>query len=164
MSYTHEFVIHLGASYTGKTLNAQFYDTDNANSGDAITSGITEFTGGQGIYTYTATIADDFRGGIKFYENGSTTILAAGSINKETMEGKVALTSTGLDAIAITDPGAPAAHTSLPKMIVALWRTVFKKVTETSTELKHYADDGSTVNATATVSDDGTTKTKGASS
>ena len=164
MSYTHEFVIHLGAAYTGKTINAQFYDTDNANSGAAITSGITEWTGGQGIYTYTATIADDFQGGIKFYENGETVILAAGCINPVTTEGKVTLTATGLDSIAVTDPGAPASHTTLPKMLVALWRTVFSKVTETSTELKWYDDAGTGVNATSTLSDDGTTKTKGAAS
>jgi hypothetical protein len=164
MSYTHEYVINLGAAYTGKTINAQLYDTDNVNSGAAITAGITEFTGGQGIYTYTATIADSFRGGIKFYENGQTTILAAGAINPETTEGKVSLTATGLDAIAVTDPGAPALHTTIPKMLVALWRTVFKKVTETSTQLKLYADNGTDINATATLSDDGTTKTKGAAS
>lgn len=163
MSYSHEFTISLGASFTGKTINAQLYDTDNANSGDAITAGITEFTGGQGIYTYTATIADSFRGGIKFYENGQTTILAAGAINPETTEGKVSLTATGLDAIAVTDPGAPAAHTSLPKMIVALWRTVYKEVWETATALTWRKDDSS-VNATATLSDDGTTKKKGAAS
>ena len=164
MSYTHEYVIHLGAAYTGKTINAQFYDTDNADSGAAITSGITEWTGGQGIYTYTATIAADFQGGIKFYENGETVILAAGSINPAITEGKVTLTASGLDSIAVTDPGAPAAHTTLPKMIIALWRTVFKKITETSTELKHYADDGTEINATADLTDDGVTKTKGAAS
>jgi len=75
-----------------------------------------------------------------------------------------ALSATGLDAIAVTDPGAPASHSSIPKMVVALWRHHYKKTTLTATQLKHFADDGTTVNATATVSDDGTTQTKGASS
>ncbi len=76
----------------------------------------------------------------------------------------VILGSDGLDQISVADPGAPSAMTSLPKMMVAIWRSIFKKSTLTTTQLKNFADDGSTVNATATVSDDGTTQTKGAAS
>ena len=47
-------------------------------------------------------------------------------------------------------------------MIVGLWRWFYKKTTLTSSQLKTYQDDASTVNGTATVSDDGTTQTKGA--
>ncbi len=71
------------------------------------------------------------------------------------------LSATGLDAIAVTDPGAPANHTTLAKMIVAIWRTLWKKETMTATQYKRFADNGSTINAAAIISDDGTTQTKG---
>lgn len=73
----------------------------------------------------------------------------------------VALSAAGLDSIAVTDPGAPASHTTLAKMLVAVWRALWKKDTLTATQWKRYADDGSTVNATSTVSDDNTTQTRG---
>lgn len=72
------------------------------------------------------------------------------------------LAASGLDAISVTDPGSPGSHTTIPKMVVALWRWFYKKTTLTSSQLKTYQDDGSTVNGTASVSDDGTTQTKGA--
>ncbi len=74
----------------------------------------------------------------------------------------VSLASTGLDAIAVTDPGVPSTHTTLPKMMVALWRRFFKKSTMTSTELATYADDGTTKRGKSTLSDDLTTQTVGA--
>jgi len=73
----------------------------------------------------------------------------------------VALSATGLDAIAITDPGAPANMTTFPKMLVGLWGFFFRKKTMTATQMKLYAADDATVNATAAVSDDGTTQTAG---
>ncbi len=74
------------------------------------------------------------------------------------------LGAAGLDAISVADPGAPASVTTLPRMIVALWRRFFKKSTLTATQLATYADDGTTVNSTQPVSDDGTTQTQGAAS
>lgn len=74
----------------------------------------------------------------------------------------VVLGATGLDAIAVTDPGGVAGQTTLPKMIIALWRRFFKKATMTSSQLKTYADDGTTVNTTQALTDDGTTQTEGA--
>jgi hypothetical protein len=47
-------------------------------------------------------------------------------------------------------------------MVIQIWRRFFKKSTLTATQLKTYADDGSTVVTTQTVSDDGTTQTQGA--
>ena len=129
MSYTESFTIHLGVAYTGKTIHAQLYDTAGTNSGAAITTGITELTGGQGIYICALTIADSFQGGVKFYESGTSVILAAGCINPDLNE---------------------------------LWRVVYKKVTETATELKFYDNAGTAVLKTCTLSDDGVTKTKGA--
>jgi hypothetical protein len=71
------------------------------------------------------------------------------------------LAAAGLDAISVADPGAPANHTTLAKMIVALWRAVWKKSTMTATQEKRFANDGTTVNATAALSDDLTTQTRG---
>jgi hypothetical protein len=70
------------------------------------------------------------------------------------------LASDALDDIAITAPSAPA--TTFPGMVIQLWRRFFKKVTLTSTQLKTYADDGTTVATTQTVSNDGSTQTQGA--
>ena len=72
------------------------------------------------------------------------------------------LGATGLDSIAVTDPGGVA--TTFPKMVVQLWRRFFKKVTKTSSEIKTYADDGATVRTTQAISDDNTTQTQGAAS
>lgn len=96
--------------------------------------------------------------------NAATTVNITGSLSGSvgSVTAGVALSATGLDAIAVTDPGAPASHTTLAKMLVAVWRFLFKKQTLTSTQQKFFADDGTTANGTATVSDDLTTQTRGA--
>lgn len=78
--------------------------------------------------------------------------------------GGVKLAADGLDAIAVTDPGAPTNANTLPKMIVALWRSFYRKKTLGGGTLKHYADDGTTVTATQVYADDGTTQTVGSAS
>lgn len=72
------------------------------------------------------------------------------------------LASDGLDTIAITAPAGVASD--FREMLVQLWRRFFKKSTLTSTQLKTYADNGSDILTTQTVSDDETTQTQGASS
>lgn len=67
------------------------------------------------------------------------------------------LASDGLDSIAVTAPGGVAS--TFPQMVVQTWRRFFKKVTKTSTQFKTYADDGTTVVTTQTLSDNGTTQT-----
>lgn len=71
------------------------------------------------------------------------------------------LAASGLDAISVSDPGGVSSMTTLPKMLVALWRRAFKKSTLTASQLKTYADDDATVNTTQATSDDGTTQTLG---
>lgn len=71
-----------------------------------------------------------------------------------------ALAAAGLDAIAVTPPTVPA--TTFPGMVVQLWRRFFKKSTLTNSQLKTFADDGTTVVTTQALSDDGTTQTQGA--
>jgi hypothetical protein len=97
---------------------------------------------------------------------GSALAIAGGAVTVGTNNDKTgyALSTAGLDQIAVSDPGAPANVTTIPKMIVALWRRFFRKSTLTATQLKTFADDNATVNSMQTVSDDGTTQTQGAAS
>ena len=71
------------------------------------------------------------------------------------------LASTGLDSIAVTDPGGMSSINTFPKMLVSLWRYFFRKTTATATQLKTFKDDDTTVNVTMPLSNDGTTQTKG---
>lgn len=66
------------------------------------------------------------------------------------------LASDGLDQIPITTSG-PA--TNWRQMLVMVYRRFFRKSTLTSSQLKTYQDDGSTLLTTQSVSDDGTTQT-----
>lgn len=61
------------------------------------------------------------------------------------------------------EPGqeAPPATTTLTKKIGYLYKLLRNKLTQTSSEIKVFADDGTTVDQKATVSDDGTTATRG---
>ena len=93
----------------------------------------------------------------------------AGSNNVQEVSLEIPLTgcdlkTTGalLDTISVTDPGVQSGHTTLSKMLVAIWRSIFRKKTLIATAAKFYADDGTTVNNKNTVSDDGTTQTWGA--
>lgn len=55
----------------------------------------------------------------------------------------------------------PAATTTLAKMIAYLYKFLRNKITQTSTTLSVYDDAGTTVDQKSTVSDDGTTYTRG---
>jgi hypothetical protein len=72
------------------------------------------------------------------------------------------LASDGLDSISTTAPSGVASN--FREMVVQTWRRWFKKTTLTSSQLKTYADDETTVVTTQTVSDDLTTQTQGAGS
>lgn len=76
--------------------------------------------------------------------------------------GQVKLSPDGLDSIPTTAPTGVAS--TFREMIVQIWRRLFKKSTMTASELKTYADNGTDVLTTQSVSDDGTTQTQGASS
>lgn len=69
------------------------------------------------------------------------------------------LAADGLDTISTAAPAGVASN--FREMMVQVWRRFFKKSTLTETELKTFADDGSTVLTTQTVSDDGETQTQG---
>lgn len=69
-----------------------------------------------------------------------------------------------LDPLAITPTEPTTVETTLRGMLQQTWRRLFKKSTQTATELKTYKDDGTSVVTTQTVSDDETTQTMGAAS
>ncbi len=86
MAYTLTYSIDLGSASTGLTLNAQLVTTEGANTGDAIIIGFTEISDGFYIW-HNAAFPDDFRGAVKFYEQGVPgTVLAFISINPEEAE------------------------------------------------------------------------------
>lgn len=107
-------------------------------------------------------VAGNVGGSIGGSVNGNVDGNVTGTVGSVVTKTGYSLAATGLDAIAVTDPAGVA--DTFPKMIVQLWRRFFKKSTLTATQLKTYADDGTTVRTTQTVSDDGTTETQGAAS
>jgi hypothetical protein len=72
------------------------------------------------------------------------------------------LAADGLDSIATTAPAGVASN--FREMVVQTWRRLFKKATFTTTQLKTYADNGTDVLTTQTVSDSGGTQTQGEAS
>lgn len=96
------------------------------------------------------------------WANATRTLSAFGfSVTAGTVSDKTGykLASDGLDSISTTAPAGVASN--FREMVVALWRRAFKKSTLTSTQLKTFADDGSTVLTTQAVSDDGSIQTVG---
>ena len=86
--------------------------------------------------------------------------VAAGSFGQG-----VKLSSDGLDSISTTAPSGVASN--FREMVVQVWRRFFKKATKTkgaTSQLKTYADDGSTVITTQTLTVSATTETQGAAS
>jgi hypothetical protein len=86
MAYTLNFSIALGSCNTGLTLNARLVDNTGTDYGAAITTGFNEIDDGYYLWHYES-FPDDFRGGVKFYEQGAPgTILAFLAINPEEAE------------------------------------------------------------------------------
>jgi hypothetical protein len=67
----------------------------------------------------------------------------------------VQLTANGLDAIPVTDPGGAANHTTLPRLIVAVYRWFYAKIDQLPNSIVTYANDDETPNTTQPYSDDG---------
>lgn len=85
----------------------------------------------------------------------SRSTLTAAAVNTEVVD------ALNVDTYAEPGSGAPGATISLAQKIGYLYKAFRNKVTQTSTEYSLYADDESTVHQKATVSDDGTTFTRG---
>lgn len=119
--------------------------TDNATELTAINA-----NGGSGAGGYAN--SSDSQEGIR------DSTLAASIADKAGFK----LASDGLDAVAVTAPTGVA--TTFPGMMVQLWRRFFKKVVVSTTEIKTYANDGTTVITTQTRAETSTTQTQGTSS
>jgi len=66
-----------------------------------------------------------------------------------------------VDTLTLPGQGAPSATPTLDQALAHIYKRFRNKETQTDTDYKLYADDGTTVDAKATVSDDDTTFTKG---
>jgi hypothetical protein len=81
--------------------------------------------------------------------------LSAADVNAEVLD------VLNVDTFAEPGQGAPAATASLTAKIGYLYKAWRNKVTQTSSEYKLFADDGTTTDQKASVADDGTTFTRG---
>lgn len=81
--------------------------------------------------------------------------LSAAQVNAEVVD--------ALNTDTYAEPGqeSPGATVSLAKKIGYIYKFLRNKITQTSTTLSVYADDATTVDQKATISDDGTTYTRG---
>lgn len=115
-------------------------------------------------------------------QSGLSTLTAAGvrsavglaSANLDTQLGTLAtptnitaatgivLASNGLDSISTTAPTGVASN--FREMFVQLWRRFFKRATKSATDIKTYADNGTTVVTTQAISSSGDDETQGAAS
>ena len=86
MAYTLDISLALGSSKAGVTLNAQLVDSSLALVGSAVSTGFNEVGNGYYLWHYES-FPDSFRGGVKFYEQGSpNNILAFVSVNPQEAE------------------------------------------------------------------------------
>jgi hypothetical protein len=84
--YTLDYSLALGNGKIGLTLAAQLVDSDGVDVGTEIIDTFTEIGNGNYLWHYES-FPDDFRGGIKFYEDGVlATILSFVSVNPEEAE------------------------------------------------------------------------------
>lgn len=81
--------------------------------------------------------------------------LSAAQVNAEVVD------ALNVDTYAEPGQAAPAASPTIRQMLHYLYKSWRNKLTTTSTEVKLYDDAGTTVDQKATVSDDGTTFTRG---
>lgn len=81
--------------------------------------------------------------------------LSAAQVNAEVVD------ALATDTYAEPGQGSPAATTTLAAKINYLYKAFRNRITQTSTTLSIYADDATTVDHKATVSDDGTTYSRG---
>lgn len=114
----------------------------------SVTGAVGSVTGAVG--SVTGNVGGNVTGSI-----GSLGATAKSDVNAEVLD--------VLNTDTFAEPGqeAPPATTTLQKKISYLYKLMRNKVTQTSTTLSIFADDASTVDQKATVSDDGTTYTRG---
>jgi len=137
----------LGVSITGWTDGLYVEGTVNGISCEGETNGLKCF-GGSGI------LATGWSGKAPGHGLNCVAVDSGVPVN-----GGVVLSSTGLNNISITAPTGPA--TNFREMMVQLWRRFFKKTTLDATNIKTYADNGSTIVTTQTASESAGVQTQG---
>jgi hypothetical protein len=137
------------------------------NSVTESTDGVTlsvDYDGVTGLNSVTITTASDGT----FYDVGNDfdIVIASGTVDGVSVVGtKVATFSLENrflnQTLSEIGQGSPSASASLVDMIRYLYKSWRNKKTQTASQYSLFADDGTTVDQKATVSDDGTTTTIG---
>jgi len=114
--YQRTFSITLFSGDLGLALQAQLKDSAGANSGAAVTAGFAEL--GNGQYTFTANLADDFSGSVCVAKQSApAVILAAEAINPRSLpatayvapdNATIAAAASGIAAVAGAVAALPA--------------------------------------------------------
>jgi hypothetical protein len=125
---------------------------------NSVTTGVTVTTNndktGYGLAANAITAAVIATDAVTEIQSGLSTLTPA-DVNSQVLD------VLSVDTFAEPGSGAPGASVSLAAKIGYLYKAFRNKVTQTATEYKLHADDGTTVDQKATVSDDGTTFTRG---
>lgn len=135
------------AEFEARTLVAANYFDPSADAVANVTT-VGSVTGAVG--SVTGNVGGNVTGSV-----GSLATQAKADVNAEVLD--------VLNTDTFAEPGqeAPAATNTLAKKIGYIFKFLRNKLTQSSTEFKVFADDGTTVDQKATVSDDGTTTTRG---
>jgi len=147
-----------GAYIEGTTYGVVAACTNTNGTGMWIVGGNTNGVGLE-VYGDAYDISADIQGNLSGAVNSVVSAVTADAVSDKT---GYALAADGLDSISTTAPAGVASN--FREMLVQVWRRFFRKSTMTATELKTYADNGTDVVTTQTVSEDGTTQTQGAAS
>jgi hypothetical protein len=108
-----------------------------------------------GTFATDAFGADEFSAAAVTKIQAGLSTLTTSQVNAEMVD------VLATDTYAEPGQGAPAATTTLAAKLNYLYKLMRNKITQTSTTLSVFADDGTTVDHKATTSDDATTYTRG---
>ncbi len=139
-------------SDTGTAVDAVKVKTDFLPSATAGAAGGVMIAGSNAATTVniTGNLTGNVTGSV-----GSLAAQAKADVNAEVVD------ALNVDTYAEPGQGAPAATASLASKISYLFKAWRNKKTQTATTFNLFADDGTTVDQKATVSNDGTTATRG---
>jgi hypothetical protein len=164
-SYNPSHVLHL--DYI--SFDKQVTDFETASSIAAIKSATDQFvfTAGNVHADVQAVLGTTSAGAAGYVgtdqaaiANPTTAVVLSGTtVGTVTDKTGYKLASDGLDSIATTAPIGAASN--FREMLVQVWRRFFRRATRTTTEIKTFADNGTTVVTTQTISNDGVTETQG---
>jgi len=143
--------VFIAGTNAATTITTSFTTTFTGNltgSVGSVTGAVGSVTGAVG--SVTGNVGGNVTGSV-----GSLAAQAKADVNAEVLDVLVT------DTFAEGGQGAPGATISLKDKIGFVYTFMRNKSTQTATEKKIFADDGSTVNHKATISDDATTFTSG---